>query len=77
VLDPDKPSEFVEVFGDGRRLPAKLEHDEVLDFAKSAANAFGVGANQTAEFDRELAKRDVQGDKTSGEKAAKKGKKKG
>ena len=73
VLNPDKPSEHVEVFGDGRRLPWKLTHDEAIEFATSAATAFGVGDDRSVEFDRELAKVDVQ---SGDEKASRKSKKK-
>ena len=76
VLNPDKPGEYVEVFGDGRRVPAKLTHDDALEFAKDAAAAFGVGPDQSVEFDRELAKRDVQSDKSVDDKAPRKSKKK-
>jgi CRISPR-associated protein Csb1 len=70
VLDPDKPRQFLEVYGDGRREPATISHDTALAFAKAAAEAFGVGESRTVEFDKERAKRDVKGDSTEGEKPA-------
>jgi CRISPR-associated protein Csb1 len=74
VLDPDpkEPNEFVEVHGNGRRIPVTVNHDAVLAFAKTAAEAFGVGQNRTVDFDKELAKRDVKGDGADGEKKEKK-----
>jgi len=74
VLDPDKPREFVEVYGDGRRLPATVTAAEALPYATAAAGAFGVGENRTLAFDRELAKKDVQGDPAK-EKKGKAGRK--
>jgi CRISPR-associated protein Csb1 len=61
VLDPDKPREFVAVYGDGRRDPASVTHDAALTFAQAAAKAFGVGENRTVDFDKELARGDVRG----------------
>ena len=74
VLDPKAQQEFVEVYNDGRRVPAKVTHDDALTYAKAAAQAFGIGKNRTVEFDKKLAKEDVQGDSAQGKG---KGKKKG
>jgi CRISPR-associated protein Csb1 len=62
VLDPQKPREFHEVYGDGRRVPATVTHQEALQYARATLSDFGVGANRTVDFDRELAKRDVSGE---------------
>ncbi|MFO0808627.1 MAG: type I-U CRISPR-associated RAMP protein Csb1/Cas7u [Gemmataceae bacterium] len=62
VLDPDKPREFKEVYGDGRRIDAKVSHADAVEYAKAAAAAFGVGAGRTVPFDKDLAKRDVKGE---------------
>lgn len=59
VLDADKPREFNEVYGDGRRVPASLSHDEALAYAKLAAAAFGVGKDREVLFDSERAKKDI------------------
>lgn len=76
VLDPDRPREFVEVYGDGRREPATVSHPEALDYARLAGEAFGVGENRSVEFDRELAKKDVSADDVGdGAKTRRKGKK--
>lgn len=75
VLDPDKPREFAEVRGDGRRVPAKLTHDESVEYASAASKAFGVGQSRTVDFDKKRAASDVMGEPSDGEKPAKKGKK--
>ncbi|MCH8243748.1 MAG: type I-U CRISPR-associated protein Cas7, partial [Planctomycetes bacterium] len=62
VLDPEQPRELVEVHGDGRREPSGVTHDDALEFAKSAAKAFGVGENHTVPFDKKRAKEDVKKD---------------
>jgi CRISPR-associated protein Csb1 len=72
VTDPEKPSVFVEVFHDGRRVPASVTHAAALAFATAAAAAFGVGENREVEFDRELAKQDVKGESGEAKTAAKK-----
>lgn len=69
VLDPDKPREFVEVYGDGRRLPVALTHDEAIAYAKTSAREFGIDPERKIElkvppdrevmFDKELAKKDI------------------
>jgi len=70
VLDPDKPREFVEVYGDGRRTPAKLSHGDALEYAEVAAKTFGVGESRGVNFDTDLAKKDVSEDKKTKKKAA-------
>ena len=60
VLDPDKPSEFVEVYRDGRREPANILHKDAIEFAKSAAKAFKVGGSRTVDFDKQKAREDVK-----------------
>lgn len=62
VADPDRKRLFVEVHGDGRRVPAELTHDEALMFAKAAAAAFEVGPGRTVAFDKERARMDVKGE---------------
>jgi CRISPR-associated protein Csb1 len=71
VLNPKKPSEFVEVLPTGERAPATIKHEDALKYATEAAKAFGVGADKTVRFDKERAKQDV---KMEGE-TKKKGKK--
>jgi CRISPR-associated protein Csb1 len=74
VLDPDKPREFVEVHPDGRRIPSKVTHDAAIEYATAAAKAFGVGQSRTVDFDKERAKRDIQGDGDGSKKGKKKAK---
>ncbi|MDZ7617842.1 MAG: type I-U CRISPR-associated RAMP protein Csb1/Cas7u, partial [Patescibacteria group bacterium] len=74
VLDPDGASEFVEVYPNGERKPAGITHDMALEFATAAAEAFGVGPGKTVEFDKDRARKDVQGEgktKTKGKKGKK------
>ena len=60
VCDPDKPTEFAEVYRTGERKPAGLSHDDALAFAVAAAQAFGVGESRTVLFDKAKAKADVK-----------------
>jgi CRISPR-associated protein Csb1 len=60
VIDPDTPREFVEVFRDGRRESASISHDDAIDYAGAAAEAFGVGESRTVQFDKKKAKEDVK-----------------
>ena len=80
VLDPDKAKdrEFVEVYPTGERKPATIPHDQAFAFAVKAAEAFGVGASRSVEFDKERAKKDVkgEGDNKAAKNAAKKAAKK-
>lgn len=59
VLHPEKKTEFVEVYADGKRLPATLTHPEAVAYAKTVAKAFGVGPPREVDFDKNLAKADV------------------
>jgi len=60
VLNPDKASEFVEVYRDGRRESTDISHKDAIDFAKAAAEVFGVGESRAVEFDRKKAKDDAK-----------------
>lgn len=74
VLDPEKQREFVEVRPSGERTPVSIEHKTALEYAKAASKEFGVGKDQTVEFDKERAKKDLEGDGAA-KKKDKKGKK--
>jgi CRISPR-associated protein Csb1 len=50
------------VYPDGRREPCKINHDTALEFATSAAEAFGVGESRMVPFEKERANRDVKAD---------------
>ena len=60
VLDPDKPSELVKVYRDGRREATSISHDEAIAFAKLGAEAFSIGKDRIAAFDKKRAKDDVK-----------------
>ena len=75
VADPDRPREFVEVYGDGRRIPAQVTHDDAFAFAVAAAAEFTVGSDREVPFDKELAKKDVKGEETDPKSTKKAGKK--
>ena len=67
VLDRDRKPECKVVFPDGRREVVEITHDAALAFAKSAAEAFGVGQSRTVKFDAGLAKDELAGNgKTKG-----------
>ncbi len=61
VLDPGK-RESSEVYGDGRRIPVTLTHDDAVDYAKVAAEDFGIGSDRTVKFEKEKAKADINGE---------------
>jgi CRISPR-associated protein Csb1 len=60
VADPDKPREFVEVFGDGRRVSTTVGHDDAVAYATTAAKDFGVEKGRQVDFDKKAAKEDVK-----------------
>ena len=60
VLNPDKPSEFSEVYRNGQRKPFDLNHDDAINYAKQAAEAYGVGQDQNVAFDKKKAQQDVK-----------------
>lgn len=61
VLDADKKPESKVVFPNGRREDLRLTHAAALAFAKTAAEAFGVGESKTVKFDTKLAKDETTG----------------
>lgn len=80
VLDVDHPRTMTLVNSDGTRTALNLSHTDAVNFAKAAAKAFGIGANQEVTFDKDLAKKDVSGEgdtkataKAKAKKAAKTG----
>jgi CRISPR-associated protein Csb1 len=71
-----QPREFEEVYPDGRRPPCDVTHEAALQYAKEAADAYGVGENRTVPFEKERAQRDVkaeEGGKGKAKRDAKKG----
>ena len=74
VCNPNKPSEYLEVYHDGQRKPCKIDHASAIEYAILAAEDFVVGESRTVPFDREKALKDVKGEGTAKSKS-KKGKK--
>jgi CRISPR-associated protein Csb1 len=60
VPDMDRPREFTLVGSDGNRSNLNLTHGDALAFATAAAEAFGVGKGDSFEFEKKLAKQDVE-----------------
>jgi CRISPR-associated protein Csb1 len=60
VPDFNMPREFTLVGYDGVRTALQLTHDEALSFALSGAKEFGVSAGGSYEFEKKLAKQDVE-----------------
>jgi CRISPR-associated protein Csb1 len=57
LVRAEKPAEAKIVYRDGRRADFSAPIDEIESFAKSAAEAFGVGASRVVEFDPKIAKK--------------------
>lgn len=78
VHDSERPREFAEVYGDGRRQARTLDHPAALTYAKAAAKAFGVNPDRAINykvspdrevlFDKELARKDVTSEAGDGAK---------
>lgn len=60
VPDPEKRADWNLVGRDGVRTPIQIEHAAALDYARSAAAAFGVGRDRQLEFDLKAAQADVK-----------------
>ena len=72
VLNPDRPREFSEVYGDGCRVPATVTQEEALNYAKATASEFGIGNDREVPFDKERARTDIKGEPgSSGKKKTK------
>ncbi|HXG63030.1 MAG TPA: type I-U CRISPR-associated RAMP protein Csb1/Cas7u [Planctomycetota bacterium] len=73
VRDPARKMDnaFVAVYADGRRVNLEVSHEGALEFARAAAEKFGVGKNRQLTFSKELAKKDVQEAKSKGAKKRK------
>lgn len=57
VISPEEPGTWQAVYRNGRRENIDLSHDDALDFAREAAEVFGVGDDMMkAKFDPSLAK---------------------
>jgi hypothetical protein len=70
VPDEKAPAEWVAVARDGVRTSIGLSAAVALDYAKAAANRFGVGRDRRVTFKKELAQDDLkEQDKKKGRKA--------
>lgn len=70
VPDENGPAEWVAVARDGVRTSVGLSPAVALDYAKAAANKFGVGPDRPVTFKKELAQADLKElDKKKGKKA--------
>lgn len=67
--DPAASTSWMLVGRDGGRTPLLLESEAILEYARSAATAFGVGENRLAKFQKERAKSDVSDSKKDDDKA--------
>ena len=59
VPDPDKTAKWSLVERSGKRTAPPLNEQTALNYAKSAAKAFGVGPDRRLSFSKELAKKDA------------------
>lgn len=83
VLDPDGRREMFFVNADGQRRPFEITHEEAIDYARSAAKAFGLDPDRKIDFhvppDMEVpfeiaaARTDVSDDATDGTRKKKSG----
>ena len=62
-IDEGKSRTFAIVHSTGRREPCSLTHDDAKKYAEAAARDFVVGERQDVAFHKELAKKDIKGDK--------------
>jgi CRISPR-associated protein Csb1 len=60
TLDPNDPGEWHSVARSGERVPVTLNEENVLSYARGAANAFGVGESSRVAFDKRLAVEDTK-----------------
>ena len=61
--DPEQPGEWHQVNRNGSRNPLSLDLETAVEYARKAAQDFGVGEGGLFEFDKKLAKQDVKKDK--------------
>jgi CRISPR-associated protein Csb1 len=59
VLDSRTPREFVEVYGDGRRVPIAITHHDAKTYAHAVAAEFGVEKGRIVSFSPDLARADL------------------
>lgn len=60
VPDPDKPARWESIGRNGIRSEISLTPEAALDYARRAAERFGVGESRTVRFDKSRAKADAK-----------------
>ena len=70
VPDPNETAKWSLVKRSGKRTAVDLNEQTALSYAKSAAEAFGVGPSRQLSFNKELAQEDAKKDKKTKTKAA-------
>ena len=60
TLDPDDSGVWQAVARSGKRESVNLDEGIALEYARSAADAFGVGSDHRVTFDKNLAKADTR-----------------
>ena len=63
VSDPDETAKWSLVERSGKRTEVDLSAQTALNYAKTAAKAFGVGPSRQLSFDKKLAQKDAKKDK--------------
>ena len=63
TVDQDETAKWSLVERSGSRAPVDLNEQTALSYAKTAAEAFGVGQSRRLSFSKELAKKDANKDK--------------
>ena len=58
-LDPDDPGSWESVARDGTRERIAMDENVALEYARTAADAFGVGDSHRVSFDQKLAREDA------------------
>ena len=60
TLDPDHKAAWEAIQRTGERQPVELDEDVAFRYARTAADAFGVGEDRGVSFDRDYAKADAK-----------------
>ncbi len=60
TLDPENPDSWHSVARNGERTTVALDEDLACEYARRAAERFGVGSNRTVAFDKALAVEDTK-----------------
>jgi len=72
VADPDSPGQWNAIGRDGKSRQIALDHDNAGSYATAAKNAFGIRADESFGFKKDLAKADLsEADKKKGGKKTK------